>query len=319
VFYQSHRKDYELGNLEAEPTEKPWSPEVTPGKLMRTFERYAPPVQLQVAAGAQSVGTSDDSFTPVSRDTLAQIDDLLAQVGVNPQQDVPTYEVITGTTAAENSRSEMSFRAEPRWRQRTVEFDEGVRRDAQRRHRRDEPHPTQSPAAPEQQRLAMTPNWGLMLAVNNYERWHDLPQVRRFLRAGSSFRRSFGVGLDHVEPPPRDPTGQEMHNAIFNAIWAMSMQVRPDDVGHLVIYISGHGGSNGVFGSDDREGPSVTEPDLRRYADLAREQNIHVTYIIESCKIGLMVTHAQVAVIFPNIPPSSCASAAAGKGVLNIS
>ena len=265
---------------------------VSPGKVSRVSMMAVQMRAVQRVPGEDG-DEGGDHFVPVSRETLAQIDELLGDIGAS-REDVPSHEVIATTTAAENSRGETPANANVAWNRRQLDFEAAAREDAAREEPAQEgaPHATQSPAAPEEEREQMTPNWGLAILIANYNHWTDLPQVARMLREGSGFQDAMASASDRVINRP-DRTGQQMYDDIFSTIWDLSMAVEQGHVAHLTVYVSGHGGSDGVFGIDERDGPSLTPDLITRLGRMGAEHNVHVTFIIDSCNIGLVATHAQ--------------------------
>jgi hypothetical protein len=123
----------------------------------------------------------------------------------------------------------------------------------------------------------------------NYTQWSDVPAIRRYLRAGSQFQEALRgefAAVNNYE----NPTGSQIEANIQNSIQALARQVTPGQIGELLIYLTGHGGSGGIYGTDQ---VGVTPARLRELAHEASRANVHITYIIDSCNIGEIVNLAQ--------------------------
>ncbi|MCU0444718.1 MAG: hypothetical protein MUE85_07340 [Microscillaceae bacterium] len=200
---------------------------------------------------------------------------------------VPEFEAITGTTQAQNSFGDLGDAITRLWHREHLSFIDSAREVASRPATGRMPRATQS--LPIEQSRTYQPRHALVMVAWDYTSWKDVPQIRRYLRQGSRFqealRGEFATVSNH-----ENPTGNNIVSHIQTSIQALSHQVSPGQTGELLVYLTGHGGSGGIYGVDQ---VGVTPARLRELTQEAARANVHITYIIDSCNIGEIVNLAQ--------------------------
>ena len=258
-------------------------------------------LQLQRTVGNQAVQQllqRDDTIAESDAEAEAsaepdvldeELDRILEEAGFSadaPQ--APTFEAITSTTAGEFSRGELESEIQRLWRREHLTFTEAARTAAQENTIGDRgPRAAQSPDMP-----AAVPygqRWSVNLFAADYQQWSDLPDIARLMRQGSPFNRALAEEFDNVIPV-RNPTTSQMGDAIFNAILGLSAAMNEGELGELIVTFSGHGGNGAISGVD---GESLEVSDLRSYARVAQDFNIHMVYILDTCRAGILANFAQ--------------------------
>jgi hypothetical protein len=249
--------------------------------------RSAPDAQLQ-----RDTETEDPERTQTETDSLdAELDALLDQIfGQAPE--IPAFEAITSTTAGEYSRGELESEIERLWRRERISFTQAARQTAQNNTpRRRGPRATQS--AELQPSVPYAKRWAVNLFAADYQGRSDLPDVSDLMRRGSPFQRSLAAEFTRVIPV-RNPTASEMQSQIFDAIHDLWLSLEENQIGELVITFSGHGGNGSISGVDWEE---LSPQDLSNMAEMARDFNIHVIYVLDTCRAGILAGFAQAAAV----------------------
>lgn len=222
----------------------------------------------------------------------AELEAILAEVlGVTPV--VPAFEAITSTTAGEYSRGELESEIQRLWRRERMSFTDAARRAA----REDTigsrgPRATQSaetqPDTPYGQR------WVMNLFAADYQTWSDLPEIMALLRRGSPFQRAIAEESFDQTIAVTNPTASVIETRLYDTIHNLWLSLDEGQIGELVVSFSGHGGNGTINGVD---GGDVTAADLTRIANFAGDFNIHVVYILDTCRAGLLANYAQAEAI----------------------
>jgi hypothetical protein len=210
-----------------------------------------------------------------------------AEPSASARPQVPEFEAITGTTQAQNSFGDLGDAITRLWHREHLSFIDSAREVASRPPTGRMPRATQS--APVEASRTYQPRHAVVMVAWNYTRWNDVPQIRRYLRQGSQFQdalRGEFATVNNYE----NPTGSQIEINIQNSIQALSRQVSPGQIGELLVYLTGHGGSGGIYGIDQ---VGVSPARLRELTQEAARANVHITYIIDSCNIGELVNLAQ--------------------------
>jgi len=222
-----------------------------------------------------------------NRDLDAELDALLNGIVVDTPN-IPAFEAITSTTAGEYSRGELESEIQRLWQREHMSFTQAARHAASENTIGQRgPQATQSahiePEVPYSQR------WSVNLFAYDYRTGADLPEINNLTRRGSPFQRSLAAEFDRVIPV-RNPTGREIYSEIFNGIHNLWLALDEGQIGEIVVTFSGHGG-NGFISGIDWE--SISPNQLSGLADLAEEFNIHMVYILDTCRAGLLANYAQ--------------------------
>jgi hypothetical protein len=210
-----------------------------------------------------------------------------ADPSASARPQVPEFEAITGTTQAQNSFGNLGDAITRLWQREHLSFIDSAREVASREPTNHLPRATQS--APVEASRTYQPRHAVVMVAWNYNHWGDVPQIRRYLREGSQFQdalRGEFAAVNNFE----NPTGSGIETNIQNSIQALARQVTPGQIGELLVYLTGHGGSGGIYGIDE---VGVSPARLRELAHEASRANVHITYIIDSCNIGEIVNLAQ--------------------------
>ncbi|RMG53929.1 MAG: hypothetical protein D6722_29745 [Bacteroidetes bacterium] len=233
------------------------------------------PIQRQEAPAEAAIG-----LDPETEAMLAAL--------TGPDLTPPAFEVIAATTQAQNSAGELTDRIAQLWRRQRIQVDAAARMVAEGDPRRGAPHATQSNSALDPE--ALQPQWVVYIGAWNYRgRSSDLEDVRQHLRRGSPIQQALRGSYDRVINVV-NPTADQMGTQIFDAILALHAASSEGQVAELTVYFEGHGGADGIAGVDWSD---LTFEDMRTYARLARDFDIHMTYILDTCNIGSMVNFAQ--------------------------
>jgi len=230
--------------------------------------------------------------TPAEADgELATVLDRIARAMASAQ--VPPYEVIAGTTAGEYSRGEFEGAIADAWRRERLDFTEAARRIARENTSGEgAPRPTQSPHIPSPDGYALRWNVGLY-AADYRGRRDDRPEIAALMRKGSPFQLALGGGFDRAIPVP-DPTAAEIKGSVIGAVIDMWAELRPGAMGEIVVFFSGHGGGGQLVGVD---GEWLTLNDLRKLAEFAADYDVHLVYVLDTCRAGTLAQYAQATAI----------------------
>lgn len=244
-----------------------------------------PVAQRQPTAGAAGPdGSAQDSELEA---VLAQIDATLPSA---PR--VPAFEAITGTTAGEYSTGELEEDISRLWSRQRLDFTEAARRTVARGDDRRGPRGTQSPNLRPQTAYAL--RWSVNLFAANYPRSRsDLPDVARIARPGSPFSRSLAAEFSRTFPVT-DPTGHEIESEIIGAVVEMFTALEPGASGEIVVTYSGHGGNGVITGVDWAD---VGPERLRSLAHFAADHNVHLIFVLDTCRAGTLAAFAASAAL----------------------
>ena len=232
---------------------------------------------------------ADDATTlpPPNPALAADIVALLDQIAPLPGE-VPTYEVVGASTAAESSTGELTRDAMRLWRRERMSFTEAHQRVAAGEA------PESSPAAPQsahaEETESYSPRWALVLSVAHYDTMSNLPDAGRLLQAGCPFQQALHGEYANVINRP-DPTGDEMYAAILDAIMGLAQASQPPQPAELLVNFQGHGGGHSISG---RDGGTLNAAQMRSLASIASDNGIHMTYVLDTCNIGGIVDFAQI-------------------------
>lgn len=221
----------------------------------------------------------------------AELDTLLEQIfGKTPK--VPAFEAITSTTAGEYSAGELEAEIQRLWRRRRMTFTHAARHAAQANTSgRRGPRATQSPQLQPSTPYAL--RWAVNLFAADYQGRSDLPDVSALTRRGSPFQQSLAAEFNRVIAV-RNPTAGEIRSQIFNATHDLWLALGEGQIGELVITFSGHGGNGSISGVDWQD---ISPQDLHDMAELARDHKIHIVYILDTCRAGILTGYAQAAAV----------------------
>jgi len=238
----------------------------------------------------QRQGTGGDQPTRESRTQSldAELDAILAKIPSPPQ--VPAFEAITSTTAGEYSVTEWEEAMQRNWRRDRLTFTQTARRVAGTEEA-NRPVSTEGPRVTPP--VPYAKRWTLNLIANNYHRGKRLQHVNNFLKKGSPFEQAQAAESDRVINV-QDPTGEMMRSNIIDAIFGLFAALPEGQIGELVVYFSGHG-INGVINGVDWG--FLSPGDLESLANFARDWNVHIVYILDSCRAGGFVILSQGAAI----------------------
>jgi hypothetical protein len=237
-----------------------------------------PSIQRQETRGNQAASANRDASAD------AELDAILATIPSPPQ--VPAFEAITSTTGGEYSKTEWEEAMQKSWQRHRFSFTQTARQVAGT----EEPN---RPLSTEGPRVTPTTpyakRWTLNLIANNYRRGKPLAHIAGFLKKGSPFERSQAAESDRVINV-QDPTGSAMRSNITDAIMGLFAALPEGQIGELVVYYSGHGTEGRIYGVDWK----VLSPgELESLANFARDWNVHIVYIIDSCRSGGFVVLSQ--------------------------
>lgn len=236
------------------------------------------------AADTDPPGPAHRSY---SDDELAEI---FGEFMAEETPEVPTYEVIAGSTGAETSRGEVETRAEDLWTRRRVALTEGARQAASSPPASDQTIPTQSPEMPVASGQPYDLRWSISYFAWDYQSSNDLPDIRDMLRARSPFRRALdGEFSNTIEV--ENPTAEDIVSRTQQTLVQMMMvELDEGQIGELVVTFSGHGSNGAMVGVDEQH----VEPfQLTEIGELARRNGIHVVFIMDMCYAGRAVSAAQ--------------------------
>jgi hypothetical protein len=230
---------------------------------------------------------SESEYEPVALDQ--ELEQLFDSIRGTP---VPAFEAITSTTGAERSRGELEDAVKRLWRRERLSFTSAARRVA-----REGSGIAADPRAAQSQPLApdapYAQRWTLNLLAADYQTGADVPEVADLLRRGSPFQQMLAAEFDHVMSV-LNPTGNMMRSAIIDAIMELSRVVPQGQHGELAVTFSGHGSNGRIVGVDD----GVLLPhDLQLLAGFAAEWDVHIIYVLDTCRAGQLVAFAQAAAI----------------------
>ena len=252
-------------------------------------------LRLQSVAGNQAVSgllEKQQVFLAAQENTAqpadAELEALLAKIPSPPR--VPAFEAITSTTAGEYSRLEWEEAMQKSWRRERLSFTQTARRvagtEAANRPVSTE-GPRTTPPAPYAKR------WTLNLIATTYRRKKPMAHVANFLKKGSPFAQAQAAESDRVINV-QDPTGAAMRSNISDAVLSLFAALPANQIGELVVYFSGHGTNGRILGVDWK----VLSPgDLENLANWARDWNVHIVYILDSCRAGGFVVLSQASAI----------------------
>ena len=231
-------------------------------------------VQRQVATDPLAESVTEDSESEEELDA--------------PLPEVPAFEVIAATTPTENSSGELSRRLSYNWRRQHLTFIESARLAADQNLRT-----VESTRSTSVDSGLFQPRWAIYLAAWNYQRWGDLNDIRRNLRPRSSFQRALQGEFQNINNV-ENPTGNQIRTIPTQTIVAMSSQVQASQPAELVIHFEGHGGGMGICGVDESAGNNCVDfNELHGIANQASDSGIHVTFILDTCNIGTLVSFSQ--------------------------
>lgn len=305
-----------------------------------------PVVGAALARGIHRDDTGDDADADVDDPgEIAGLDPALeAQLReLFPIDDGPGAEVITTSTGAQSTTGELTSRALQLWRREHVALDDAYRQAA------DEDLapvggsgpdvvPTRGGAAPPERPAV---HWGVLLAAWDYANVRgredpteasgiapflqpegggnsgNLGDVRAMLRQGSPFMQAADGYDRHVVV--ENPSTAGMTSAIYDAADGLGALVAPGQRAQLTVNFQGHGGGGAIEGVD---GEVLERGDLLRAAEYAREQGVHVTYVLDTCNAGSAALLAEnrefydVATRAQDAPPETQAALRAAGQVL---
>ncbi|MGB3716830.1 MAG: hypothetical protein WA996_20620 [Candidatus Promineifilaceae bacterium] len=224
---------------------------------------------------------------------LAELDELLSQIGEKGQKvDIPPVEVISGTTAAEGSGGGIEGEIERLWRREKLTFTKAARKAARKQTGRRRSVSTQSPHIKPSK--AYGKRWSLNLLAADYKgKKADLMDILRLTRKGSPFQKSQAAESNKVLDV-KNPTAEEMRTQISEAIFGLHGKLDAGEIGELVVYFAGHG-SSGTFSGINWE--VVTKKQLASLANLARDFNIHMVYVLDTCRGGPLTHIGRMAAV----------------------
>lgn len=205
---------------------------------------------------------------------------------------VPTFEVITATTAAQLSEGELEQEVGRLWERQRLSFTDAARQAAETDSSRNfgPAIPTQSASFEPDQSYAK--RWMLGFYAHDYERkGGDIPSVKKLLRRGSPFQQSAQADFDQVFPV-ENPTGAQISTEINQSARHLRRGLESREIGELVVFFSGHGGGGSISGVDDKK---VAPSELSALAELAQDFGIHTVYILDTCRAGSLASLAQLA------------------------
>ena len=239
---------------------------------------------------------TSDSNTIIQRDEESEeglspeVEALLNQIGIRETEEAPPMTAIVAATGAELSSGTLEEDIERLWRRQRIPFVQAARMAASRDYSAsrdsDEAHAMASPDVSPEQGYAL--KWALSMYAYDYQTNRDIPEIQRLLYQGSPFQQSLAADTDHIIRV-RNPTANDITTQIGEAIWALALALPENQIGELVVHFSGHGGEGGILGVD---GESVSRDTLTSYAQLASEQSVHITYVIDACLTGDLVQTA---------------------------
>lgn len=114
--------------------------------------------------------------------------------------------------------------------------------------------------------------------------------ILRLTRKGSPFLKSQAAESNRVLNV-KNPTAEVMRTQISEAIFDLHGTLEAGEIGELVVYFSGHGSSGNMSGINWKV---VTRRQMLKLANLARDFNIHMVYILDTCRGGPLTNTARV-------------------------
>lgn len=212
-----------------------------------------------------------------------------------PRPEVPTYEVIAGSTGAGLSRRHLQRRAAGRWHRHRIPFTQAARQAAgEDPASMDESIPTQSPHLPVASGQPYDHRWALTFFAWDYQDSHDLPDIRTNLRAGSPFRSALEGEFSRtfeVENPTATTIVSRTNGLLDDLVNEVMYQ---EQIAELVIVFSGHGANGGMTGVDEQQ---VSSQQLHEIGERAQGMGIHIVFIMDICHAGNAVNAAQGAAL----------------------
>ncbi|MEM7371807.1 MAG: hypothetical protein AAF587_24540 [Bacteroidota bacterium] len=240
-------------------------------------------IHAHIPLQRQAVTEEEEEDIQLDSETESMLDEVVGE-SVTP----PSFEVIAATTQAENSTGELTERITQLWRRKKMRVDDAARHIANSDPKRGDPHAMHSGEAVESD--LVTKRWAIYLGAWNYKgSSSDLPDIRDHLQKGSPFRKALDGSYDKVIIV-KNPTADQMNSGVMNAIIDFFPQLQQGNVGELTVYFEGHGGAEGITGVD---WSNMSFEDMRSLGQLARDFDIHLTYILDTCNIGSLVNYAQ--------------------------
>ncbi|NJD29289.1 MAG: hypothetical protein FIA92_13460 [Chloroflexi bacterium] len=263
----------------------------------------AGPVQRQPAVpatdgdGATAGTTSGDVATDAalaSIESARTLDELLARIDAmmpSPERVAP-FEALTSTTTAEYSRGELEQDVMRLWRREQLDFTSAALRSVDApATARGRAIGTRGPRFQPDREYALRRTVNLFAA--DYRRGADLPDVARIARRGSPFRRALRGEFER-ETSVLNPPAAQITSSVRGAIIDMWSELDPGTVGEIVVTFSGHGGGGWISGVD---GETVSGNQLAELARHAADFNVHLVFVLDTCRAGPITTVAQVEAI----------------------
>lgn len=286
-------------------------------RLQRTAGNTAVVAALQVQRQDQDQAAETEADVP-------QLDPALARHlrELFPDQDAGTYQVVGGSTGAQSTSGELTAGALATWQHEQIDFEEAYRRSADRSHPDGERavEPTRGGGSSSVRGV----RWGLLFAVWDYHNLQgrptnelDIPgasaprpasnlsDVRAMLQEGSPYRTAAEATYDHHRVV-ENPTATEMSSNILDEIVAVSRA----GGGRLTVNFQGHGGRGSIEGVD---GDVLDRRTLRMLGEMASEQGVHLTFVLDTCNVGsaaLLAENTEMANLIEgadDLPPEALA------------
>lgn len=228
-----------------------------------------------------------ESAVELAPDVEQMLEDLF------PTPDVPTFEAISASTSAESawdSPADLTGEIGRMWERNQYSFTEAARESAASEslgRGQQTTHPIQSPQSETRQYAARE---ALAWVVSEYNSWSDLRGVLPLLRQGSPFAAALSSEFSNITRID-NPTSDRMYSTFYDAIFSMHSRLPEGALGELLVYFSGHGGRDGIFGSDEQR--PLDPLTLQRLSNMAAEMGIHTIFVIDTCNFGDLVNVAQ--------------------------
>jgi hypothetical protein len=265
-------------NLQAAAGNRAVTEALHPRVVQREPPRPTPAPARPSTNGAAKDGNAEET-----------LDDVLARIeaSMNLPERVAPAEVLTATTAAEFSTGELDLGIEKTWKRERLDFTKAARKHVATSAKGGAATGTQGPRFDPERRYALRRSVSLLAA--DYKTGGDLDEVAAIAKRGSPYRsaltKEFGNPTIVL-----NPTGARMRSSIFDAILKMWIDLQDGEVGELLVTFSGHGGG-GYFSGVDWD--AVDGNELISLSELAADHNVHVIYVMDTCRAGLLAGAAQ--------------------------
>jgi hypothetical protein len=257
---------------------------VAGGSAEALLDRYAASAPA-VQRTEEGEGAAGDEGPPPPVQLDPSLEALLDEIA--PIPDTPTPETMTGTNSADNSNGRLTNRTQA-WVRNGQSFSNASRRAA-REPGGEGQVPQGSPRTPGSE--GFTPRWALVLLAHDYpRRGSDLGDVEALTNLTCPFQTAL-TGEFAVRRNIENPTGAQITEEFRRAIVDMIPHLVQGQSAELMVNFQGHGQGGAIDGVD---WVAVTTQEMHQIAAFARNHNIHVTFVLDTCTAGDAVAQSQL-------------------------